>query len=85
MATDIRFGTGGWRSIIAKDFTFANVDRCSQELAGYLQAAGTWDQGLVVRYDTLPLPGVCRSGGRRGDGQRHQGLPVPKSRPYFRF
>jgi phosphomannomutase len=52
MATDIRFGTDGWRAIIAEDFTFANVARCAQGLADYLKHLGTADQGLVVGYDT---------------------------------
>ena len=52
MATDIRFGTDGWRAIIAEDFTFANVARCAQGLAGYLKSIGSADMGLVVGYDT---------------------------------
>ena len=52
MATEIKFGTDGWRAIIADDFTFANVARCAQGLAGYLKDRGTATQGLVVGYDT---------------------------------
>ena len=52
MATDIRFGTDGWRAIIAEDFTFANVARCAQGLIDYLKQRDTADQGLVVGYDT---------------------------------
>ena len=52
MAAEIRFGTDGWRAIIAEDFTFANVARCAQGLAGYLKDRGTATQGLVVGYDT---------------------------------
>ena len=52
MATDIKFGTDGWRAIIAEDFTFANVARCAQGLASYLNDRGTAGQGLVVGYDT---------------------------------
>ena len=33
MTTKIRFGTDGWRAIIAEDFTFENVARCAQGLA----------------------------------------------------
>ena len=32
MAT-IKFGTDGWRAVIAEDFTFANVERVVGELA----------------------------------------------------
>jgi phosphomannomutase len=52
MTTNIRFGTDGWRGVIADDFTFANVAHCSQGLANYLRLRGTWAQGLVVGYDT---------------------------------
>ena len=52
MTTPIKFGTDGWRGIIADDFTFANVARCSQGLADYLRATGASRHGLVVGYDT---------------------------------
>ena len=50
--TDIRFGTDGWRALIAEDFTFENVARCAQGLCGYLKEVGAADKGLVVGYDT---------------------------------
>ncbi|HEX3717022.1 MAG TPA: phosphoglucomutase/phosphomannomutase family protein [Verrucomicrobiae bacterium] len=34
----IRFGTAGWRSLIARDFTFHNVRLASQAVADYLKA-----------------------------------------------
>ena len=52
MTTPIRFGTDGWRAIIAEEFTFENVGRCAQGLADYLRAHGTEGKGLVVGYDT---------------------------------
>jgi len=52
MTTKIRFGTDGWRAIIAEDFTFENVARCAQGLSAYLKSRGTSGQGLVVGYDT---------------------------------
>jgi phosphomannomutase len=52
MASEIRFGTDGWRAIIAKDFTFTNVARCAQGLVDYLKDTGIADRGLVVGYDT---------------------------------
>lgn len=33
----IRFGTDGWRAVIAEDFTFANLERVAQAYASYLQ------------------------------------------------
>ena len=51
MAT-IRFGTDGWRGLIARDFTFDNVALCAQGVAGYLVQEGLAKKGLVVGYDT---------------------------------
>ncbi|MBA2732754.1 MAG: hypothetical protein H0U54_07660, partial [Acidobacteria bacterium] len=34
--TPIRFGTDGWRAVIAQDFTFANLERVAQAYADYL-------------------------------------------------
>jgi phosphomannomutase len=31
----IKFGTDGWRAVIAEDFTFANVARVAQAAADY--------------------------------------------------
>ena len=50
--TEIRFGTDGWRALIAEDFTFENVARCALGLCVYLKEAGTAERGLVVGYDT---------------------------------
>ena len=52
MATEIKFGTDGWRGLIARDFTFENVARCAQGVADYLHSTGGSGQGLVVGYDT---------------------------------
>ena len=47
----IRFGTDGWRAVIAEDFTFANVRRVAWALAEHLQASGRARQGVAVGYD----------------------------------
>src|SRR6185369_272349 len=45
----IKFGTDGWRAIIAREFTFANVERVAQAYADYLiQQAGPGTQPFVV-------------------------------------
>jgi len=49
----IKFGTDGWRAIIAEEFTFANVERVSQATADYWAAnpiAGT-EKKVIVGYD----------------------------------
>ncbi|MEC9309836.1 MAG: phosphoglucomutase/phosphomannomutase family protein [Chloroflexota bacterium] len=52
MTGQIKFGTDGWRGVIADDFTFENVRLCSQGLANYLYNNGTAERGVVVGYDT---------------------------------
>ena len=48
----IKFGTDGWRGIIAEDFTFDNVRLCAQAFAEYLKESGQAEKGLVIGYDT---------------------------------
>ena len=48
----IKFGTDGWRGIIAKDFTFENVSRVAQAIADYHKSTSNWSKGLAVGYDT---------------------------------
>ena len=52
MGHTIRFGTDGWRGVIAEDFTFDNVRICAQALAGYLKEANIASKGMIVGYDT---------------------------------
>ncbi|MCC7361610.1 MAG: phosphoglucomutase/phosphomannomutase family protein [Anaerolineales bacterium] len=47
----IKFGTDGWRGVIAEDYTFANVRRCAQGFAAYLLAKGWAGQSVVVGHD----------------------------------
>lgn len=47
----IRFGTDGWRAIIADSFTFENVRIIAQATAEYLISQGTAHQGIAVGYD----------------------------------
>ncbi len=48
----IKFGTDGWRGIIAQDFTFDNVRVCAQGVADYVKEAGLAERGLIIGYDT---------------------------------
>ncbi len=52
MENPIKFGTDGWRGIIARDFTFDNVERCTQGVADYLKNTGLARKGVVIGYDT---------------------------------
>lgn len=52
----IEFGTGGWRAIIAEDFTFYNVRLVGKALAGYL-AENNFKKKMVVGHDYRFLSG----------------------------
>jgi alpha-D-glucose phosphate-specific phosphoglucomutase len=49
---DIKFGTDGWRGIIADDFTFENVRRVAGAIASYVLKNEDSRQGVIVGYDT---------------------------------
>ncbi len=53
--TNIKFGTDGWRAIIAKDYTVDNVKRVAEATAKWLQK--TNGKQVVIGYD-------CRFGGK---------------------
>jgi phosphomannomutase len=48
----IKFGTDGWRGIIADDFTFANVRTAAEAIAAYIHAQEDPARGLCIGYDT---------------------------------
>lgn len=50
--TPIKFGTDGWRAIIAEDYTFENVRICAEAFARYLKQEGLDGRGVVIGYDT---------------------------------
>src|SRR5438034_6778420 len=48
----IRFGTDGWRGIIADDFTYENVRRVAGAIASYVLKNEYPAHGVIVGYDT---------------------------------
>jgi phosphomannomutase len=48
----IKFGTDGWRGVIADDFTFANVRTAAEAVAAYVHAKEDPAKGLCIGYDT---------------------------------
>ena len=52
MAQEIKFGTDGWRGIIADDFTFDNVRRVAGAIASYVLKYEEPSRGLFIGYDT---------------------------------
>lgn len=49
--TTIKFGTDGWRGVIAEDYTFANVRRCAQGFASYMLSKGQVGGTVVIGHD----------------------------------
>jgi phosphoglucomutase len=50
--SEIKFGTSGWRAILAEDFTFANARRVIAAIAHVLESDGKKGQRVLVGYDT---------------------------------
>ena len=51
MAQEIKFGTDGWRGLIADDFTFDNVRRVAGAIASYVLKNERPQHGVIVGYD----------------------------------
>jgi alpha-D-glucose phosphate-specific phosphoglucomutase len=56
MSDVIKFGTDGWRAIIAEDFTFANVERVAYAVGVYVKRIyhcdGAGSVPILIGYDT---------------------------------
>jgi alpha-D-glucose phosphate-specific phosphoglucomutase len=50
--TIIKFGTDGWRGVIADDFTFENVRVAAAAIGSYINAKEDPSKGACVGYDT---------------------------------
>ena len=48
----IRFGTDGWRAVIADDYTFANVRIVAEAIAAYVHEKEDAAKGVAIGYDT---------------------------------
>ena len=51
MSGKIKFGTDGWRGVIADDYTFENVRRTTQGFASYMLEEGKAGQWVVIGHD----------------------------------
>ena len=50
--TKIKFGTSGWRGILADEFTFENVRIVTQAICDHIREKGEREKGVVIGYDT---------------------------------
>ena len=70
----IKFGTDGWRGLIADDFTFDNVRRAAGGIAAYLVGQENPAHGVFIGYDTRFLsPHAARVA---ADTIAEAGIPV---------
>src|SRR5437773_6466367 len=51
MAAQIKFGTSGWRAVVAEDFTFANVRRAITGIARYVKSQRPEGARVIVGRD----------------------------------
>src|SRR6516225_360844 len=51
MKDPIKFGTDGWRAIIAEEFTFENVRRAAQATADYFKTVEDTERAVFVGFD----------------------------------
>ncbi|MEZ2348279.1 phosphoglucomutase/phosphomannomutase family protein [Terriglobus sp. RCC_193] len=51
-SSPVKFGTDGWRGIIADDFTYANVRIAVRAIANYVLAHEDASKGVCIGYDT---------------------------------
>jgi phosphomannomutase len=58
--TQIKFGTDGWRAVIAEDFTFANVARVAQATADYWKSEVHSPQSKVFGSELKVIVGYDR-------------------------
>jgi len=50
--TAVKFGTDGWRAVIAEDFTYANVRAAAAAIANYVLEEEKPERGVCIGYDT---------------------------------
>ncbi len=78
----IRFGTSGWRAVLAEEFTFANARRVVTAIARVLAEDGRGGNLVLVGYDTRFLADrfaaeAARLLAREGFRAEVSGRPVP--------
>lgn len=57
-APEIKFGTEGWRGVIADDFTVANVRLATHAIARHIKETQPPGEGILVAYDCRALSEV---------------------------
>ena len=80
-ACPVKFGTDGWRGVMAEDFTFANLRVAVSAIANYILAEEDPRRGICIAYDTrFGSERFAQSCGRSGGLRRHSGAI---GKPYY--
>src|SRR5438034_3352319 len=78
--SSIKFGTDGWRAVIADDFTFENVGRVAGAIASYVLKHEDPTRGLIVGYDTRFLSRLFAL--RAAEVLADAGIPIKLANDY---
>ncbi len=84
----IKFGTDGWRGVIGRDFTFANVEVVAQAVADYMESQKPASRAVLVGYDCrFMAPRFARRVGEvlAGNGFQAEILDRPFPTPYVSY
>jgi phosphomannomutase len=88
MKEPIKFGTDGWRAIIAEEFTFENVRRAAQAAAEYFKTVEGTERAVFVGFDVrFQSNAFARAAAEvfLADGLRVVMLDRPYPTPYVSF
>ena len=88
MKNPIKFGTDGWRAIIADDFTFENVRRAAQATAEYFKTVEGAEPAVFVGFDVRFQSGAFAKAAAEvvlANGLRVVMLDRPYPTPYVSF
>ncbi len=88
MNSPVKFGTDGWRAIIADTFTFENVRIAAQATADYFQTVGGAERTVFIGYDVRFLSATFAATAAEvfaGNGFTVQVLDRPYPTPYVSY
>ncbi len=88
MSLPIKFGTDGWRAIIADTFTFENLRHVAQATADYFQTVAGTERGVFIGFDVRFLsPQFARAAAEvfAGNGFKVILMDRPYPTPYVSF
>src|SRR5215469_4394265 len=88
MTSPIKFGTDGWRAIIADTFTFGNVRIAAQAAADYFKTVADRERGVFIGHDVRFLSRQFAQAAAEviaGNGFQVYLLDRPYTTPYVSF